>query len=217
MCLFEAAVARQLAKVECYSQKNVPRHPQLAAMQVPHDFLAQPGSERVIVLEVLDSQPDHLHLAAQPLQVAIAVIDVTALVAMVRAVGLDDQGTAPAHDQDVRAPRVTRPQADTGQRRDRDRVVLRETGLQALERPVDAQLPVTAEHQPVLGGVRATGTLAAGLVTRAIESQAGAKRGPPAGVDLRQRGAGPDVDDILYAVALSDVAQRFRDPRGPPQ
>jgi hypothetical protein len=86
----------------------------LSAVQVPPDFLAEPGGERVIVVEVLDGYPDHLYPAALPLQVAIAVIDVPVLAAVVRAVGLDDQGTAPAHDHDVRGPRAARSQADTG-------------------------------------------------------------------------------------------------------
>jgi hypothetical protein len=43
--------------------------------------------------------------------------------------------------------------------------------------------------------------------------QAGAERGPPVAVDLRQRGAGPDAADVFYAVALSDVARRFCHPR----
>jgi hypothetical protein len=45
---------------------------------VAYDFLAQPGEERVIVVEVLHCQPDHRYPAALPLQMVVAVIDAVA-------------------------------------------------------------------------------------------------------------------------------------------
>ena len=104
-----------------------------------HDFFAQPGNERVILVEVLDGQPDYRHPAALPLQIAVTVVDITARAAMMGPVDLQDQDTPSAHDQNVRAPRVAWPHPDSGERSDRDGVLLRETGLQALERPVDPQ------------------------------------------------------------------------------
>ena len=96
------------------------------------DSLTEPGNERGTVLEVLDGQPDHRHPAALPLQVPVAVVRVTALAAVMGPVDLQDQDTAPAHDQDVRASHMDRTQADTRKRRDRDGVLLRETSCRLL-------------------------------------------------------------------------------------
>jgi hypothetical protein len=65
---------------------------------MPHDFLVQPGDQRFIVAEVLDGQPDHRHPAALPLKVTIAIIGVTTVAAVMRAVDLQDQDPPAARD-----------------------------------------------------------------------------------------------------------------------
>jgi hypothetical protein len=96
---------------------------------------------------------------------------------MVGAVDLHDQDSATAHDQDVRAPGVAPLHADTRERDDRDGVLLRETGLQALERPVDPQFLGAAERQAVLNRVAAAGFAACDFVREKWQRTSAATRG----------------------------------------
>jgi hypothetical protein len=76
--------------------------------EMTKNLLSQPSVEYNVVVKLFDGEPYDGNAAALPLQIPVAVVDVTAWSTVVGSVGFYDQGAPSAGNQDIGAPRVSR-------------------------------------------------------------------------------------------------------------